>query len=318
MIRISLALTCVVLCVYFGAHSLGLIPDAEQAVQQVRGKWCEQVGMDCASHLQRGDDQGLRALMASFVQRHEEVFYAALRTSDNVLVFKTGDRPEGPETSTSQQVIPLFLNGQRWGQLEVGFAVAGFGWLGLEPFWWLMIALALVTFTASYSYLRIVLRFSQKSGAMGDRVRAMLDTLAEGVVILDKEQRIALANKAFTAKVGKAADELIGAKVNELPWYQDNTDEGKELPWQKAINTRATRVGTQLKLLQPQGACNFSVNSSPVLTDKGECKGIQREDHRGCGRLGSSCAKRPEPAADRRRQDSRSFQQGRRGRTLRS
>ena len=37
---------------------------------------------------------------------------------------------------------------------------------------------------------------------MPDRVRATLNTIAEGLLVLDKEQRIALANDAFARTVG--------------------------------------------------------------------------------------------------------------------
>jgi PAS domain S-box-containing protein len=49
-------------------------------------------------------------------------------------------------------------------------------------------------------------------------VRATLDTLTEGVVILDSEQRIAIANQAFADLVGRPARELEGCKVSEFAW----------------------------------------------------------------------------------------------------
>ena len=49
-------------------------------------------------------------------------------------------------------------------------------------------------------------------------VRAALDVLAEGLVILDKSERIVLANKAFEQKFGRLADSLVGNKLSALEW----------------------------------------------------------------------------------------------------
>src|SRR5438309_9040442 len=91
MIRIALALTCIVLCVFFGAHSLGLLPDAELAAAEVRGKMCEEIALECAARLQRCDDAGLRSYLLAFLNRRPEIVSAGLRTSEKTLVFDKGD-----------------------------------------------------------------------------------------------------------------------------------------------------------------------------------------------------------------------------------
>src|SRR5438067_2423877 len=65
-------------------------------------------------------------------------------------------------------------------------------------------------FLAYYFYMRRMLRHLDPSSVIPDRVKTMLNTLAEGVLILDKQERIVLANEAFAAIVGRNCNELQG------------------------------------------------------------------------------------------------------------
>src|SRR4051794_39975793 len=120
MIRIALALTCIVLCVYFGAHSLGLIPDAEQVAADMRGKLCEEVALECGTRLQRGDDAGLRSYLFAFRSRRPEIVSLGLRNDEKALVFDSGDhaRTWRERPAHQQTGVPLVIGGRTWGQLE--------------------------------------------------------------------------------------------------------------------------------------------------------------------------------------------------------
>ena len=61
-------------------------------------------------------------------------------------------------------------------------------------------------------WLRRVLTHLDPSRVVPPRVRAALDTLAEGLLVVDNTGRIVLANKAFVDTVGGSADELQGRK----------------------------------------------------------------------------------------------------------
>ena len=60
-------------------------------------------------------------------------------------------------------------------------------------------------------YLRLVLRHADDRKVVPERVRAALNTIAEGVLVLDREQRIALANDAFARKIGNRATPTMQA-----------------------------------------------------------------------------------------------------------
>ena len=71
-----------------------------------------------------------------------------------------------------------------------------------------------------YFYLGKVLSLLDPSKAVPARVRAALDTMAEGLLVLDKKQQIVLANQAFANILGKSSEELVGLKAGDMPWQK--------------------------------------------------------------------------------------------------
>src|SRR3712207_7341283 len=51
------------------------------------------------------------------------------------------------------------------------------------------------------------------SRAIPGRVRAALDTLAEGLLVIDKRQNIVLANEAIAKLLGRLPQDLIGLPI---------------------------------------------------------------------------------------------------------
>ena len=79
-------------------------------------------------------------------------------------------------------------------------------------------AIAGTGFLAYLIYLRRSLQYLDPAAVIPERVKAMLDTLAEGVLVLDQQERIVLANRAFTAAVGQPAADLTGVPASRFGW----------------------------------------------------------------------------------------------------
>ena len=104
--------------------------------------------------------------------------------------------------------MPISANRERWGQLELKFRPTGVPSLfGMEMPWLYLAAYMLFgSLVAFYFYLGRVLRHLDPSQAVPGRVRAALDTLAEGLVVIDKKQSIVLANQAFASLLGASSE----------------------------------------------------------------------------------------------------------------
>src|SRR5436305_1808155 len=79
---------------------------------------------------------------------------------------------------------------------------------------------------ATARYLRAVFRRVALANAkmMPRRARDTLDALAEGVLVLNRQQEIVFANREFARAAGIPREKLHGKKVLDLPWVVARTE----------------------------------------------------------------------------------------------
>ena len=110
---------------------------------------------------------------------------------------------------------------------------------------------------------------------MPRRVRETLDTLAEGVLVLDGSDRIILANRAFAEATGRDCDKLCGVSISRLPLTScDETAE--RTPWTEVREISKPVKGRLYNLACDGGGERiFSVNAGrPIIDDKGKTQGV--------------------------------------------
>jgi diguanylate cyclase (GGDEF)-like protein/PAS domain S-box-containing protein len=129
-----------------------------------------------------------------------------------------------------------------------------------------------------FLFVRFLLRQLESSQArvVPRRVRATLDTLAEGVVVLDKQGQIVMANEAFAKATGSSTSELEGQKVSDFPWSSPVAMQGPAaaLPWEHSLTAKESRTGIILKLIHDGNPKVLAVNSTPVLGEGGVVRGV--------------------------------------------
>jgi signal transduction histidine kinase/CheY-like chemotaxis protein len=286
MIRISIGLASITLSILLVAHALGLLPDSEAAVAQGRKALCEAEAVHCSLAAQQHDVAAMRAALLAAVQRNPDVLSAAVRGDDGRLVVEVTDHQAhwgeaaGEPTGPHRMRVPLALNDRAWGAVELRFRGDDRSTLGAvlaSPVLPLAAFVSAASFVLSLVYLRTVLRHGDgnRSGVIPDRVRATLNTVAEGVLVLDRNERIALANDAFAAKVGRPAEELAGCRASDLPWEAlAGTRHTGPYPWVRSVAEGKTEMGALLGLLSRRaGLLKMSVNSTPIVGDDGACRG---------------------------------------------
>jgi PAS domain S-box-containing protein len=287
MYRISLGIVGLFLSVLFAARGLDLIPDPEAAAMQKRVAVCEAMAVECSLAAQQGDgsltstDPYIRAV----ARRHPEIRSAAVRDLDGRLVVDTGGHEghwsgfaEDHSTATHMSV-GIARNDDPWGRVEVCWdpvpLTGRWHYVG-GPMLPLFAFSAGAGFLLCALYLRAVFRRVTLADAkvVPDRVRSTLDTLVEGVLVLDRHQRIVHANAEFARAVGIPIEQLRRTKVGELPWFAAAADKPPaDYPWVKALRNAAPQTGTILRLRGAGGERVLSVNSSPIVADDGSCRG---------------------------------------------
>ena len=189
--RISIGLVCLTLSAMFVAQTIGLLPDPHDAISEGRKALCEAVAVQCCLAAQRSDVPTMQAITAALVGRNPAVLSAAVRRSDGRLVAEAGDhranwhKADGMAAAAAE--VPIYQGKLRWGTVEIRFVpltVGRLAWLFSPPVR-LIAFVGCASFLGYTWYLRRVLKHLDPSTVIPDRVRTTLDTLAEGVIVLD-------------------------------------------------------------------------------------------------------------------------------------
>ncbi len=284
--RIALGQVGFIISLVMLAFYLGIIPDRASAVRSGRAFLAESLAIYSTAQVLRADILSLQDDFSLMVDRNPDLLSVALRREDGHSVVATGNhleqwRPMSGEYSMESQVrVPIWAGESKWGQLELRFAPLSQGgyWKYLEnPMIQLVLFMGLSSLVAFYFYLGKMLRHLDPSRAIPGRVRAALDTMAEGLLILDRKEHIVLANEAFAAMLDKPANALLGYRAGELPWADS---EGKDIdkeerPWVQALNLGVAQKNRLLRLRLPdEGWRTFKTNCSPVLGSGGKYAGV--------------------------------------------
>jgi PAS domain S-box-containing protein len=283
---IALGLSFLVVSAVLAAIFLGLVPDRIGAIRDGRTKLAEALAATATTMAAKGDLRQLESTLQLVVKRNPDLLSAAMRRADGSLVVTVGDHdrhwvPRSEDISTDIQLqVPIFAGSSKWGQLELRYRpllAQGFSIVIWNP-WFALLAFMLVVCLASfYFYLGKVLRHLDPSQAVPGRVRAALDTLAEGLLVIDRKQNIVLANHAFAAFLGKTPEELIGHNAASLDWREtdDQPLSKDQLPWLVTLRDASVQQDRMLNLRNIQSRQrNFIVNCSPVLAGGGKANGV--------------------------------------------
>jgi len=282
---VSLGLCGVAASALLVAAFLGWMPDRIAAIREGRTSLAEVTAAASTALITAGDVKGLEALLGLARERNRDLQSIAVRRSGGEVVLGVGDhRPwraiDDDHSSESQVKVPIFAGSTRWGQVELRFEPLqrpGLAGVLSHPTVKLIGGVFLTCFFAFYLYLGRVLRQLDPAQAVPARVRAALDTLAEGLVIIDRRGYVVLANSAFAAIVGIDALRLTGRRIGELDWRgRDGTPLAREnYPWRAALSDGEPRTSVMLDLATSDGETrNFIANCAPVLGAGAKAGGV--------------------------------------------
>jgi PAS domain S-box-containing protein len=185
--------------------------------------------------------------------------------------------PDARSTDTHVRV-PLLYEGAIWGHAEMTFKpIEGAASMSLHrgsPAL-LVLTVAGASFIVFYLYLRRMLRHLDPSQVIPGRVRTAFDTLAEGVLVLDPQGSVVLANQAFVDIVGGDAEALVGKRAETLGWSQPAGASADDTPWAALKGDGLARRNVLLHLSDQNGKRrSFMVNGSPVPGAGGKPAGM--------------------------------------------
>jgi diguanylate cyclase (GGDEF)-like protein/PAS domain S-box-containing protein len=270
--------------ILLGADMIGLIPSRTEAILAQRARVCESLAVYCSVAAQKDGIPTVLAAMQILVKTNEDVLSAAVRREDGTVMVAAGDHgtnwigAPSKESTPTHVRVPIFKGDSLWGTMEISFrpirrgGVYGVLTNTLVKLIGFVILLGFLTYSF---FLKKTLRHLDPTSVVPPRVKAALDSLAEGIVLVNQEERIVLANSAFAEAVGKPDSSLLGRKVSELNWTEPNSKEpAQRLPWLEALREKESQIGVRLGLPIGSGQWRtFMVNGAPILDSHEKCRG---------------------------------------------
>ena len=284
-VYIAFGLVSLAASILLASAALGLFPDREAAIRDGRVSLGEALAAGSIAIIAQGDRAGLYSLLEFALERNPDIESAAVRAADESILASVGEHQSQwremhrESLSQTQLRVPIMDGTHRWGQLELRFRPlrpAGLAGLWANPLLRLITFCLIAGFLAFYFYLGRVLRHLDPSQAVPGRVRAALDTLTEGLMVIDRKRNIVLANEALANFIGRTPESLVGSQASGLSWLaRDGTALPEtDLPWDRALTTGKLQSNEIVGLADSSGKPHtFIVNCAPVPGAGGKAGG---------------------------------------------
>ncbi len=281
-----MGLVALVISLMLSALFLGLVPDRIGAIRQGRGALAEAIAADASALVRKADLRQLEQNLQLIIDRNDDLLSVAVRNAGGHAVVRIGDHEaqwsemEGDFSTHAQVRVPIWAGKHKWGQVELRFRpLVEQGLMGFVKNPWNQL-LAFLSFTCLIAfrlYLGKMLKHLDPSRAIPQRVRSALDTMAEGLLVVDRRLYIVLANQSFADLVGIPPDDLLGMRPADLRWIdsQGAPIDPDDYPWKRALVDGAIQKNDMIHLLDSKDVKRtFMVNSSPVLGSGGKHGGV--------------------------------------------
>lgn len=284
--QISIGIVCLTASLLFIGELIGLIPNSQQAQYESRTRFAEAFAVQLSTLAYRGQNSTIENTLRAIVDQNDDLESAAIYSIGQDFEYGQHQKFWNSEltalNSRYQLSVPVVRNNIEWGTVQLRYTKTDTtslrGLIAQHPTWALVIFVTVFGFIAYRFFMRRALRELDPSGAIPDRVKSAFDAMAEGVLILDDQRNVVLANQAFLSNIEQPAEELVGYPASKLGWQHDDDElllEEKHLPWDEVFEDLSGRRGSRLILNTAQsGRVVFVVNCSPILDGDKNLRGV--------------------------------------------
>ncbi|WP_162273994.1 diguanylate cyclase [Mariniblastus fucicola] len=265
------------------AAAIGLVPDP--ALEQGRSRigTARTLAVNVATYAENRRQVNLKKLLERTVESDDNIVSIGVRRTNSEQHLMTfGPHVEywnlDHRNDAAKQIsVEILASEQPWGELEIVFAPYQFSgnilWLSF-PF-----GLVAFVFTASSLFAWVILSKSLKylnpSNVVPSRVRSALDTLAEGLVLLDGNGEIAHANESFKKITSSIGEDILGRKIGDFGWQKEATELDEGMPWELCLEDQQRVARHVLSLTLPDSTLKkFAVNATPIYNGEEKVRGV--------------------------------------------
>jgi len=283
--QLSFGLVMLTATILFTSEFFGLVPDTKQAELEARKTITETLAVQLSLALKTDQLDTIEESLNLVVGRNDNITSGAIRKNSGDILYQFGNHEntwsleQTDKSSTDEIQVSLFNGAERWGSVELKYTELGGGsWLSFRgSFIFLVLFIVFSGFIAYRIFLKRALKELDPDAVIPDRVRKALDTLSEGLLIIDNNKIIIFSNLAFAKKTGYLPDQLIGKNSTEFEWEINLTvgNNDIELPWVSALNGEEIEENIRIRLnTELHITYIFNVNVSPIVADDETIKGV--------------------------------------------
>jgi len=283
--RMSTGLVLLTVSVLILANWLGITPDKREAYLDARIKVAETVAVQVSKLAENDQNQIISAVLNSLYERNDDITALSLKLSNGRILAEAGktegmwDNSLSQTSSPTRILVPIYSGKYEWGQIAIHFTpldkVSFLGFM-INPVILLLLFTGIVGFGLYYFFLKRALRYLDPASVIPERVKTAMDIFSEGVMILDKNERIVMINSSFAEITETPQSKLLGNKPSTLNWaFTNKNNENRAYPWSDAIAKSDVQKAIGLSLQTSNGINrNFMVNSAPILDPDGNNQGV--------------------------------------------
>jgi PAS domain S-box-containing protein len=260
------------------AQILNLLPDRNTPIMKARQLQTQTLAMTgTAMASSKKQLRDFRKVLEHAVEADDSLLSAGLRTPDKKLLIEIAEHnskwafPAHGKSTDKYMFVPIFQGDKDFGQLELRYkALTNAASLLTSPIMRFGACLFAASLLIFYVILGRTLKQLDPRGAVPKHVREAFDQMAEGLIVMDRNSSIMMANSKFGALVGIEPDNLVGQNCSEFPWAETS-----ELPWEQAVRSQQSVSNLTLQIEdQTSTPRTFSVSAAPVFSGKGACRGV--------------------------------------------
>ena len=283
--RMSLGLVLLTVSVLIAANWLGLTPDKREAYLDARVKVAETVAVQVSKLAENDQNQVISTILTSLYERNDDITAISLKLTNGRILADSGktegvwDSSLGKTSTPTRVLVPIYSGKYEWGQIVIQFTpLDKIHFLGfmVSPVILLLLFTAIFGFALYYFFLKRALSYLDPASVIPERVKTAMDIFSEGVMILDKNERIVMINSSFAGITETSQSKILGKKPSTLQWaFTNEKIKDHAYPWTDAINESDTQKAIGLSLKTNSGITrNFTVNSAPILDPEGNNQGV--------------------------------------------
>ena len=285
LVWISFGITSLTLSVMLAGDALvDLVPNHDRQDFEYRRDVAEALAVQYSALAEHQQIETIKLSMTRFAQRNSEIRSLALVLQSGEVLAQIGDHihiwvpPSGGASSLEFLQVPIFAGDQSWGVLQIAFRKADVSEMERflnDPWMRFLTFVSVMGFIGYLVFMKRTLRQLDPSGIVPTRVKAALDALTQGVVMIDTRDLIVLTNETFSRSVGKPVTALIGTDLGAIDWKFAAPGEYPTVyPWTRAIMDKQPQDNIPLVLHGVGGAFQkFIVTTVPIMDDGSTVRG---------------------------------------------